>query len=555
MSRRYSEMMFGGQLETTPAKQDVSIGRKEEEDGEEMKILMARIARLSAKAEERLKACADDQNANTTMCSAKVAGLAREEVHRSEAASVQPRSNLEAEAPMTDAGKKVESAIDEKCGHFRPRLAAGRRKRKAKKKERLRYEKLLRRYSCELRSDDPMMREAGLLLAYACERSALDPRSLNQFRRFLMSSVSRKLFTSLFWFVHCRFLKENSETEQLGLLAEAADLYVELLSSVNRKDFFFTHYPCVVSFALFFGFYYFSPGSRSLYAAPSFKNILYLVIARVLTGTDVTPSSVNILRLHCFPDDDDDDSDDDDNDESAPSAALLGSAADDTGEVQEQRKRDDPDALPPLLVAPHLLENRDKLLSRSRSSTSLLAKRTDPTCQVDATRHEKSAPSLASHPTANFVGSRKDLRFRPQAPENLQALLPRQQKVPFDASQISPLVQQYLSKFTGEEKRGEKTIGRDQKQRKNNTIKRTRPVHWCHTGGTDTFVKCGCSHSHEALQAAYRESQMKYKKDLIELRREYKRQMSEIEAERRRIQQGGSVSISRFAVDRILKSY
>ena len=49
------------------------------------------------------------------------------------------------------------------------------------------------------------------------------------------------------------------------------------------------------------GFTYLCPGSRHLYNK-AFKRILYLQAAQVLTGVDVCPVSVQVLRSKLFPD-------------------------------------------------------------------------------------------------------------------------------------------------------------------------------------------------------------------------------------------------------------
>ena len=43
-----------------------------------------------------------------------------------------------------------------------------------------------------------------------------------------------------------------------------------------------------------------------------------------------------------------------------------------------------------------------------------------------------------------FLGSRADLRFRPAVPAGLSRAIPRQKKERFDASRVSPLLQQYV---------------------------------------------------------------------------------------------------------------
>jgi hypothetical protein len=81
-------------------------------------------------------------------------------------------------------------------------------------------------------------------------------------------------------------------------------------------------------------------------------------------------------------------------------------------------------------------------------------------------------------PVTKFTGGRETLRFRPDKPRFLgNKGLPRQQQVKFNASSISPLLQQYLDHHS------------DTGGRKPQYLKRTEPVKWCDTGGVDTHVK------------------------------------------------------------------
>ena len=53
--------------------------------------------------------------------------------------------------------------------------------------------------------------------------------------------------------------------------------------------------------AVYTAFYYLVPGSRNLYTK-AFRRIIYLQIARLLTGLEVCPETVQVLRAQLFPD-------------------------------------------------------------------------------------------------------------------------------------------------------------------------------------------------------------------------------------------------------------
>ena len=90
---------------------------------------------------------------------------------------------------------------------------------------------------------------------------------------------------------------------------------------------------------------------------------------------------------------------------------------------------------------------------------------------------------------------------------------------------------------------------------KRNSVIRTSPVHWCYTGGTETFVKTPSSREiHDGLQQAYRDAKLGYRRDCAELRRNFKRSLRHLDNEKTRIQSGGAVSIGRYALDRVVEN-
>ncbi|KAJ8613361.1 hypothetical protein CTAYLR_002267 [Chrysophaeum taylorii] len=562
--------------------------------------LMVRLQKMGAKAEERRRACEEDQNADSEMCSSKVPTLQQDMDERDsenpmcrkpsmflrESENGVPEINVTwRSAPTTEAGKRLEAKFEEEVGHLfastQKRIKTktisaaniGRSRRHdhkldEKKQERIKYERRLQsnlehyvtravnelhyqipasgiaHSGCPDDDDDADEDEFGspdksserwpipvesqqmnprLLLAYSTERIML-PSGVRMFKHFALCHISCQLYVYLYWFAHCRFFQDNSIPEQHHLLRRVATLYVKLLSLralEAHRDFFFKYYPYVVANAIFAGFYYLCPGSRHLYTN-AFKKILYLQLAQILTGLDVCPSSVQVLRHHCFPDDVADDDHDDDADSLPPLPMHTSTSAPDTtatGVVHRTNNDGAGDAVPPR--AGDVVDGGSTTM-QSNLSSSLLASRTKPDgggggddhCRM--ARRSVSMPALA-RPVGHYVGSRSDLRFRPAAPANLRSVLPRQRKVGFDTSQLSPLLHEYLST--------------NPRNKNKNSVRRTAPVHWCYTGGTETFVKMSVGKTfvftkaasgkevHETF-ASYEEAKQEYSSGMKESHRE-----------------------------------
>lgn len=569
--------------------------------------LMARMQRISAKAAERRKACEEDQKADSDMCSAKITTLQQEMeerdgesmVHRKptafsrESESGLPDVNVRFRAPMTEAGKQLDAVFEEKLGHLltssqkrnsRARagstsaIARGRRnghKIDEKKLERINYERRLQsnlesyvarsvnelRYrissndtfedeDCSRRNQSGSQRELQraeswpipveshqmnprLLLAYSCQRIVL-PSGDRLFKHFVLSQISCEMYINLYWFAHCRFYQNNSELEQHYLLRRVALLYVKLLSLEaleTHRDFFFKYFPYVMANAIFYGFYYLCPGSRHLYTA-SFKKILFLQLAQILTGVDVSPLSVDVLRQQCFPED-----------------------------TADEVLEGDTDTLPPLpIYSPNNAEkdvtghwysdaekNANGLLSRVQEdddgnsilqscvSASLLANRVKPECIA---RHQSMPVLHQSNALAGYIGNRGDLRFRPLTPAKMKSVLPRQKKVAFDTNQLSPLLQEYLA---------------NNPQNNKGLVRRTTPVRWCFTGGTDTFIRFPAGKdAYESIRDTYLQSKLAFRQDMTEIRHSYNQQLKRLDKDMKQLQERGAVAIGHFALDRVV---
>lgn len=366
------------------------------------------------------------------------------------------------------------------------------------------------------------------------------------FKHFALSPIACRLFVYAYWYVHCRFFQDNSHAEQAHLLTQVAGVYVEFLGLKAldaHRDFFFRYFPYAVANAVFTGFYYLCPGSRHLYTT-AFKRILYLQIIRILAGLDVCPSSVQFVRQRVFPDDvaDDDldarsdslpplpktNADRENRRNNANQTASSGTTSSSGGTLSSSSSNDD-----------RVVE--DLSLLQSSVSTSLLASRTklaeEPSAASTLLLHSRSEPQIS--PALDvYVGRRDDLRFRPPMPTQLKAVLPRQRKVDFDTSQLSPLLQQYLETNPHKQKH----------------FRWTAPVYWCSTGGTETYAKTpSVKDVNDTIQATFLDAKLAYKRDINDLRIDYKRSLKQLDQEKRRIQEGGAVAIGRYALDRVVE--
>jgi len=119
-----------------------------------------------------------------------------------------------------------------------------------------------------------------ILLSLACEKIVMASGE-SLIKRLSVNKESCSLFVYMYWFVHCRFFQPNSETEQHYLLRKVAIIFANFLSLKSlkdHKDFFFKHYPFVLSQAIILGLRSLCPGNQSLYTS-HFKRILYLEVS------------------------------------------------------------------------------------------------------------------------------------------------------------------------------------------------------------------------------------------------------------------------------------
>ena len=142
-------------------------------------------------------------------------------------------------------------------------------------------------------------------------------------------------------------------------------------------------------------------------------------------------------------------------------------------------------------------------------------------------------------PVQKFTGPRDTLRFRPEKPSFLgKKQLPRQQQIAFNASSISPLLQQYLDHHSD-------TAGRAPQN-----LKRTEPVRWCRTGGVDTHVKLPSRRDvHDKLMADYHKAKRSKAREVTKSMSNMVAAVKDVENERMHVLRGGSSAIGKTALE------
>ena len=81
---------------------------------------------------------------------------------------------------------------------------------------------------------------------------------------------------------------------------------------------------------------------------------------------------------------------------------------------------------------------------------------------------------------------------------------------------------------------------------------RTVPVHWCRTGGADTFRKAPAQReTYDAIREEIKAARASHRLEGIQARRTGRKQMLQLENERVRVFKGGAVVVGRYALDRV----
>ena len=79
---------------------------------------------------------------------------------------------------------------------------------------------------------------------------------------------------------------------------------------------------------------------------------------------------------------------------------------------------------------------------------------------------------------------------------------------------------------------------------------RTKPVHWCRTGGVDTFRKAPAQReTYDAIRDELKAARAGHRLEGIQARRSGRKAMLQLERERLRVIHGGAISVGRKALD------
>eukprot|EP00904_Undaria_pinnatifida_P003688 jgi/Undpi1/1331/HiC_scaffold_11.g04723.m1 len=405
---------------------------------------------------------------------------------------------------------------------------------------------------------EPNEMNPKLLLSYACERTVL-PGGTRMFKHFATSTESQHLFVYMFWFIHCKFFQEESRREQAHLLRAVAGRYVGVLGTEGMdeyKDFFFKHYPFLVANAVFWGFHYLCPGSRHLYSN-AFKRVLYLQCARILSGIEITPSSTTEMRTKLFPDETAEAMDDLEYHPHHVHTTGARSAGPGVGSGSG--------ASPPAGVPP------PSEIAKGAGERSLATPGTGPTKTNTRKGAAESGASGADgggtvagggergsgksggdggtmmqrmnktfrpDPLGAYTGDRSTLRFKPRRQEGSTMLRPRQQRTVFDASQISPMLQEHLRQSSS-------TAGR-----RPENIVRTVPVPWCQSGGSDTYRRHPSRKDvYDAIKSEHTKAKKEYARSKAQAAETLRRTLRHADADRHAIFKKGPRQVGLKSMD------
>jgi len=369
----------------------------------------------------------------------------------------------------------------------------------------------------------------------------------------------------MFWFVKVKFFRrENSkdtETYLLSMLSAEYVRMVELLSkkshSEHNKDFIFRYWPYILANAVYFGFYFLCPGSRHLYSK-GFRKTVLLQIVQVLHGVQLCPISVKVVWSKLFPEEiqDDEEADDEVIPVVVPTNLKRSSSGGNTSENFA--------APTSSLLRSASMRNMGVLdtslesgLSSARSSAGILTGRhataTLPGIGEEKSSGEEEADDAAKKEDGVTVTRVSSLDSPPAVPPldrvqlkapplKSKSFVPRQKRELNDIHDISPLMQQYLSVPTA-------NMGR-----RAETIKRTIPVNWCMTGGSDTHRRRQLPKElHDELSSRARQAPMMLRKETHLSQVKQVRSVRQIENSYNKVLSEGNAVVGKFSLELVKK--
>lgn len=418
-------------------------------------------------------------------------------------------------------------------------------------------------------SDGEMSPE--LLLQYAVERICL-PSGDSLFHWFSKNASVQQYFVYMFWFVKVKFFRrENSkdtETYLLSMLSAEYVRMVELLSkkshSEHNKDFIFRYWPYILANAVYFGFYFLCPGSRHLYSK-GFRKTILLQIVQVLHGVQLCPISVKVVWSKLFPEEiqDDDEADDEVIPVVVPTNLKRSSSGGNGGappSLHGSTSSDNFSAPTSSLLRSASMRNMGILdtslesgLSSARSSAGILTGRH--AAALPGIGEESEEANEATNKEDGDIGAPRVSSLDPPVavppldrvqlkapPIKSKSFVPRQKRELNDIHDISPLMQQYLSVPTA-------NMGR-----RAETIKRTIPVNWCMTGGSDTHRRRQLPKElHDELSSRARQAPTMLRKETHLSQVKQVRSVHQIESSYNKVLSEGNAVVGKFSLELVKK--
>lgn len=323
-----------------------------------------------------------------------------------------------------------------------------------------------------------------LLLTFGLEKIQL-PSSDAVFRWLVRQPMLHSYFVHLFWFIRVKFFQREVGPELEGhFLQVLSSEYVKIVEALSRhtheeheKDFVFRFLPYILSNSIHWAFYYLCPGSRHVYTK-SLKKTVVLQVVKLLNGIQLCPISLRVNWAKLFPEDVQDD------EEGGPDDGELFPAAIGVSNVATSKKNALDTKLP--------IIGSDPTSRGGSSATSVVVgvlEGDEDTMPQKVVRMAETVPGRGEIRSApgglsmretemtamNNPLARIALKPPPARPRN--KVFTRQKTEIMDANNLSPLMQEYLG------------VINSSGGKRHEPLRRTVPVSWCVTGGSDTHHK------------------------------------------------------------------
>ena len=418
-----------------------------------------------------------------------------------------------------------------------------------------------------------------LLLQYSIERISL-PCGDGVFRWLSKQPTMHSYFVHLFWFIKVKFFQRDSGPEAEKFLLENLSVeYVKIVELLSRhaheeheKDLVFKYLPYIISNAIFYGFFFLCPGSRHLYTK-GFRKTILLQIVQVMNGVQLCPISVKVSWIKLFPEEAQDEEDGEDGD-LFPTNTI--SASNNSNNLNPSNSNlmknvggtnNSPtvggntgvgvDGKPPAFTPQSTVGLNNDVTAMMMTSKSLpvglletdgdspVKIRLDGTATSEDLKQFKSRMSsdvFSDNNNINLKNSNDPLSRTVLKPPLLRpgrnTLAPRQRKELVNANDMSPLMQEYLSATTSG---GGKRI---------ETLRRTVPVGWCVSGGSDTHHRKVIPRElHDELSLKCKQAKKAVRMQSILAQREQLKSIREVEKTCAKVLAGGAATVGRFSLD------